>query len=112
MNKTFQPTVYLLASSFNGTLYVGVTSHLLQRIAQHRCGDTKSFTSKYRVRRLVWFESHSTMEHAIRREKQIKKWRRAWKIELIEESNPKWCDLAEGFGFESLLSNGFPRSRE
>ena len=64
------------------------------------------------MRSLVWFEQHSTMEYAIRREKQLKKWRRAWKIQLIEEGNPRWRDLAEDLGFEALPGNGFPRSRE
>jgi len=102
MHKDFQPTVYLLASGYNGTLYLGVTSHLLQRIAQHRNGTFEGFSRKYGVHRLVWFEQHSTMEQAILREKQVKKWRRAWKIELIEALNPGWRDLAEDFGFDPL----------
>lgn len=112
MQRDFQPTVYLLASAFNGTLYLGVTSHLLQRIAQHREGMFEGFSAKYQVHRLAWFEQHATMEHAILREKRIKKWRRAWKIELIECGNPTWRDLAEDFGFTRLSQNGFPRSRE
>lgn len=102
MDREFQPTVYLLASAYSGTLYLGVTSHLLQRIAQHRDGTLEGFSKQYRVRRLVWFEQHATMEQAILREKRIKKWRRAWKVVLIEEDNPRWRDLAEDFGFEPL----------
>ncbi|QIG53356.1 GIY-YIG nuclease family protein [Altererythrobacter sp. BO-6] len=102
MREAFQPTVYLLASAYNGTLYLGVTSHLLQRIAQHRDGTSEGFSKKYGVHRLVWFEQHATMEQAILREKRIKKWRRAWKVELIEAENPRWRDLAEDFGFEPL----------
>ena len=112
MCNDFHPTVYLFASGYNGTLYLGVTSHLLRRIAQNRNGTFEGFSSKYGVRKLVWFEQHSTIERAILREKQIKKWRRAWKIELIEAGNPRWRDLAEEFGFEPLLRNGFPLSRE
>lgn len=102
MQREFQPTVYLLASAYNGTLYLGVTSLMLQRIAQHRDGSFEGFTKRYGVHRLVWFEQHATMEQAILRERQIKKWRRAWKIELIEEGNPGWRDLAVDFGFEPL----------
>ena len=99
------PCVYLLASGFHGTLYTGVTSDLPGRIWQHREEITKGFTSHYGVKRLVWFEVHETMEGAIRREKSIKRWRRQWKIELIEKENPTWRDLAEDFGFESLIKN-------
>lgn len=88
-----RPTVYLLASKFHGTLYVGVTSDLVQRIWQHRTGLVEGFTKRYAVHRLVWFEQADTMEVAIVREKQIKKWNRAWKVELIEKSNPDWRDL-------------------
>ena len=102
MFPDFQPTVHLLASAYNGTLYLGVTSHLLQRISQHRDGTFEGFSKKYGVHRLVWFEQHSTMDQAILREKQIKKWRRAWKVELIEDTNSKWRDLAVDFGFEPL----------
>lgn len=102
MHREFQPTVYLLASGYNGTLYLGVTSHLIQRIGQHRNGTFDGFSKQYTVHRLVWFEQHSTMEHAILREKRIKNWRRAWKMELIQAANPTWRDLAEDFGFEPL----------
>jgi putative endonuclease len=97
------PCVYLLASGFHGTLYTGVTSNLLGRTWQHREGVTGGFTQRYGVKRLVWFEVHETMESAIRREKLIKHWQRQWKIELIEREDPAWRDLAEDFGFESLI---------
>jgi putative endonuclease len=103
MQREFSPCVYLLASARNGTVYTGVTSNLLQRIAQHREGTFDGFTRKHNVKMLVWFEQHSTMEHAIIREKRDKKWNRAWKLRLIEESNPRWRDLAEDFGFGPLL---------
>jgi len=96
------PCVYLLASKRNGTLYVGVTSDLILRIAQHRDGSLKGFTTKYSIERLVWFENHASMEEAILREKRIKKWNRSWKLELIEAHNPDWLDLAEQFGFDPL----------
>ncbi|MBX3561555.1 MAG: GIY-YIG nuclease family protein [Sphingomonas sp.] len=97
------PAVYIMASGFHGTLYTGVTSILLQRIAQHRAGAFGGFTAEYGCKRLVWFEMQGTMESAILREKQIKGWKRAWKLALIEEGNPTWRDLAEDFGFESLI---------
>jgi putative endonuclease len=103
MQREIDPCVYLLASARNGTTYTGVTSNLLQRIAQHREGTFDGFTRKHNVKMLVWFEQHSTMEHAIIREKRVKKWNRAWKLRLIEESNPRWRDLAEDFGFGPLL---------
>lgn len=112
MHHDFSPTVYIMASSRNGTLYIGVTSNLLQRIAQHRNASLGGFTAKYDVKMLVWFEQHSTMEHAIQREKRLKKWRRAWKLKLIESINPTWRDLALDLGFPSLSLSGFPRSRE
>jgi putative endonuclease len=79
----------------HGTLYVGVTSDLPGRVWQHREGVADGFTKRYGVKRLVWYEVHATMEAAITREKQIKEWKRAWKIELIEAMNPKWRDLFE-----------------
>jgi putative endonuclease len=102
MHEDFQPTVYLLASARNGTLYVGVTSNLIARIHQHRTGAVAGFTRDYGVKRLVWWEQHATMDSAITREKRIKKWNRAWKLNLIETSNPDWRDLAEEFGFAAL----------
>ena len=87
------PTVYLLASQRNGTLYVGVTSDLVNRVWQHRTDEMDGFSKKYNVHLLVWYEQHPSMESAIIREKAIKKWKRAWKVVLIEESNPDWGDL-------------------
>jgi putative endonuclease len=103
VHADFSPTVYLLASRRNGTLYTGVTSNLFARIQQHRDGIVRGFTRKYGIKQLVWFEQHPTMESAITREKRIKKWNRAWKLELIEAGNPEWRDLAEDFGFASLV---------
>ncbi|OJW63009.1 MAG: endonuclease [Sphingomonadales bacterium 63-6] len=102
MPRDLSPTVYLLCSRRNGTLYTGVTSDLVQRIHQHREGLIPGFTLEYGVKRLVWFEQHATMELAIQREKRIKKWNRAWKLELIEKDNPDWNDLAEDLGFPPL----------
>ena len=92
-NSERQPCVYLLASRRNGTLYVGVTSSLPQRVWQHKAGVIDGFTKDHSVHVLVWYEPHPTMESAIRREKTLKAWRRAWKVQLIEESNPQWRDL-------------------
>jgi len=87
------PSVYILASRRNGALYVGVTSNLVGRIWQHRSDLIDGYTKRYRVHLLVWFEQHETMESAILREKAIKEWKRQWKCELIERSNPYWRDL-------------------
>ncbi len=88
-----QPCVYLLASGRNGTLYCGVTSALVQRVWQHRQHQVEGFTRSYGVTQLVWYELHPTMEAAILREKRIKRWERAWKLRLIDETNPSWRDL-------------------
>jgi putative endonuclease len=88
-----QPAVYILASKRNGTLYIGVTSDLVQRIWQHKNDVVEGFTKKYRVHMLVWYELHEDMESAIIREKRLKKWNRAWKLRIIEEMNPNWDDL-------------------
>jgi putative endonuclease len=88
-----QPAVYLLASRRNGTLYIGVTSDLIQRVWQHKNDQTEGFTSRYHVHTLVYYELHSDMTAAITREKQLKKWNRAWKLALIEKQNPDWRDL-------------------
>ena len=97
-----QPAVYILASWRNGTIYIGVTSDLMARVIQHRAGSFGGFSKVYAVKRLVWFEMADTMEGAIGREKQLKNWRRAWKLELIETDNPTWRDLAEDWGFAPL----------
>ena len=94
----WQPCAYLLASRRKGTLYVGVTSNLVQRVWQHKSDWTDGFTKRYGVHTLVWYEAHATMEYAIAREKAIKDWKRAWKIELIEQSNSEWSDLYEELG--------------
>ena len=85
--------MYILASKRNGALYVGVTSDLPQRVWLHKNGAYDGFTKKYGVRNLVWREFHATMDEAIEREKALKKWRREWKIALIEKTNPDWLDL-------------------
>lgn len=91
MEKQFY--VYMLASAANGTLYIGVTSNLVQRIWQHKEGLIGGFTSQYGVHMLVWYEQHEEALAAITREKQLKKWNRAWKISLVERTNPHWRDL-------------------
>ena len=98
-----QPCVYILASKFYGTIYVGVTSDLVGRLYLHRTKVVRGFTSKYGVCRLVRFELFEDMNTAIAREKQIKNWRRPWKINLIESENPQWVDLAPGLGLPPLL---------
>ena len=85
--------VYILASAIGGTLYIGVTNDLVRRVYEHRTKQVSGFTNRYNVHRLVYFEQFSDIENAIRREKRLKKWNRAWKIRLIEESNPNWDDL-------------------
>lgn len=87
------PCVYMLASKPNGTVYVGVTSNLPQRVWQHKNDLVEGFTRRYGVHTLVWYEVHETMETAIHREKIIKEWKRQWKIDLIETMNPQWRDL-------------------
>jgi len=94
-----QPCVYILASGWNGTLYVGVTSDLIKRVWEHKNNLVEGFTKTYRVHDLVWFEQHESMQSAIAREKAIKEWKRAWKVELIEKSNAGWQDL-----YASLLA--------
>ena len=100
MNR--EPCVYLLARASHSTLYTGVTSNLIQRIQKHRTGVFGGFTKQWGIKRLVWFEVHGTMESAIKREKQIKRWPRQWKYDLIAKNNPTWRDLAEDFGFDPL----------
>ena len=88
--------VYILASRRHGTLYIGVTNDLIRRVYEHKIKAVRGFTKRYNVYRLVWFEIYDDPENAIAREKELKKWRRDWKIRLIEESNPNWDDLYEG----------------
>jgi putative endonuclease len=91
----FNPAVYILASRYQGVLYIGVTSNLPQRIWQHKHKLVDGFSRQYNVDRLAWFELHEEIYASITREKQIKKWNRAWKIELIEAANPDWKGLFE-----------------
>ena len=93
-----RPCVYILASERNGTLYIGVTSDVLRRVWEHKTGVVEGFSRKDNVHRLVYLEFHETMLDAIAREKRLKKWRRAWKINLIEQANEEWRDI-----FEELL---------
>ena len=88
-----QSYVYLLASKPYGTLYIGVTSDLLARLWQHREKMAEGFTKRYNVTQLVWYEAHEDIRAAIKREKQLKEWKRVWKIELIQKTNPHWRDL-------------------
>ena len=85
--------VYILANKPKGTLYVGVTSDLIKRIFQHRNAEIDGFTARYGIKTLVYYENHEDIAVAIAREKRVKKWRRSWKIDLIEENNPEWRDL-------------------
>ena len=99
-------SVYILASQRNGTLYIGVTSDLPGRMYEHREGLVPGFTRRFGVTHLVWYENHSRIEDAIQREKNLKRWLRKWKLELIEKSNPEWRDLYE----EMLAEFGFAAS--
>jgi putative endonuclease len=91
-----QPCVYMLASQRNGTIYIGVTSDLIKRVWEHKQDFVEGFTKKYGVHDLVWYEQHEDMMAAIEREKALKEWKRAWKLELIEKMNPQWKDVYEG----------------
>jgi len=92
---TKQPVVYILANRRNGTLYIGVTSDLRARVWQHKNDLAEGLTKRYRVHTLVYYELHAEMRSAIAREKQLKKWNRTWKIELIERANPQWRDVSD-----------------
>jgi putative endonuclease len=85
--------VYMLASGHYGTLYVGVTNDVFRRVAEHREGAVPGFTRRYGVKQLVWYEEHADIHDAIAREKTLKRWRRDWKIALLEKENPRWNDL-------------------
>src|SRR5690349_14173720 len=91
-----QHFIYILASRIGGTLYIGVTSRLIERVWEHKNDVVRGFTRRYGIHRLVWFEEHGSPESAIRREKQLKEWRRAWKIALIQDKNPNWDDMYPG----------------
>ena len=100
--------VYILCNKRNGTLYTGMTSDLLKRIYEHKNNLTDGFTKQFNLHSLVWYEMHKTFESAMTREKQIKKWNRKWKLDLIEKSNPDWKDL-----YGNVCEDpGFPLSRE
>jgi putative endonuclease len=88
-----QPAVYILASKRNGTIYIGVTSDRVKRVWEHKNNVVEGFTRRYSVHQLVWYELHESMDFAIQREKQLKEWKRQWKLELIERANPGWLDL-------------------
>ena len=96
------PCVYILASDRHGTLYIGVTSDLIQRLSQHRSAALPGFTTRHGIYRLVRFELFGDMTAAITREKQLKRWHRQWKINLLESENPDWHDLAPGLGLPPL----------
>ena len=102
MREEFQPTVYIMANRRQGAIYTGVTSNLMQRVHQHREGSFEGFSKDNDTKILVWFEQQGTMELAITREKRIKNWNRQWKINMIEEANPDWKDLAVDLGFPPL----------
>jgi putative endonuclease len=91
--------VYILASRRNGTLYIGMTDDLLRRIWQHREGNVPGFTANYAVKMLVWYKQYETRESALTRERRMKKWNRAWKLQLIERMNPAWRDLWDDVSF-------------
>src|SRR6184192_4369016 len=93
MRTPKQPAVYILASERQGTLYIGVTSNLAKQVWEHKGGVLRGFTEKYDVHKLVYYELHGDMPGAIRRETQLKRWNRKWKIALIERANPIWRDL-------------------
>mgnify|MGYP000120724849 CR=1 FL=1 len=96
--------VYILANRRNGTLYTGVTNDLRRRVLEHKDGTIGGFTEKHQVKLLVYFERHNDIERAIRREKSIKRWRRKWKLSLIESMNPQWVDLYEAYYPGRVLS--------
>ncbi|KKQ86740.1 MAG: Excinuclease ABC subunit C [Berkelbacteria bacterium GW2011_GWA2_38_9] len=89
--------VYILASDRNGTLYIGVTNNIFRRVNEHKNKDIKGFTEKYNIDQLVYYEKYEDINEAIIQEKRLKKWNRKWKLDLIEQSNPKWRDLSENF---------------
>jgi putative endonuclease len=103
MREEKAPAVYILASRKYGVLYIGVTSALWNRVAVHKEADIIGFTKHFNIKLLVWYEHHAIMEAAIKREKQLKKWNRVWKIRLIEEFNPNWNDLHQYIDYEGSM---------
>ena len=107
-----QGYVYVMTNTRNGTLYIGVTNDIVRRVHEHRTGNTSSFTQRHGLKRLVWYETHADVPTAIRREKAMKAWQRAWKLRLIEATNPEWNDLwpglfGEGLSVEAWLTQNF-----
>ena len=102
MKTIHQYYVYILASKIRGTLYIGITNNLQRRIYEHKIGIKRGFTQKYGVNKLVYFESFKNVDEAINREKNLKKWKREWKIKLLEEKNKKWEDLSQDW-FDNIL---------
>ena len=103
MKDEKRPAVYILTSRKYGPLYIGVTSALWNRVATHKAESFKGFTEKYHIHQLVWYEHHHGMEAAIKREKQLKNWKRSWKIELIEKFNRAWKDLHNEIDYDGTL---------
>lgn len=99
--------VYIMASKKNGTLYIGITNDLIRRVYEHRNDLIDGFTRRYGIHKLIYFEQTDDVLSAIQREKQLKKWHRKWKVDLIEQENPEWRDL-----YDEITGDGFPRSRE
>jgi putative endonuclease len=98
-----RPAVYIFASRKYGAIYIGVTSALWNRVAVHKQAEAAGFTKDYHIQHLVWYEHHHIMDAAIKREKQLKKWNRVWKIELIEKMNPEWRDLFDEIDYDGTL---------
>lgn len=97
---------YMLASKPHGTLYIGVTNGLIRRVEQHRAGTASAFTRRYKVHRLVWYEEFANIQEAIQREKTMKEWSRAWKVNLVERTNPHWMDLFPSLpGMDTLFDD-------
>ena len=103
MREEKHPAVYIVANRYRGTIYIGVTSALWNRVSDHKNGNTPGFTSRYELHLLVWYEHHHFMPDAIRREKQLKLWKRDWKFRLIEEMNADWVDLHDSIDFTGTL---------
>ena len=103
MKDEKRPAIYILASRKFGALYIGVTSSLWDRVTTHKDGAVEGHSKKYHAHHLVWYEHHHSMESAIKREKQLKKWNRAWKIRIIEELNFEWNDLHDEIDYQSTL---------
>lgn len=104
MKTIHQYYVYILASKIRGTLYIGVTNDLQQRVYEHKMGITKGFSQKYKVNQLMYFETFQNVNEAIDRGKNMKKWKRDWKIKLIEKENKKWLDLSKGW-YDDILAD-------